>query len=103
MKKILVALVVLGFLGGCAAGMGAKVPGQLWATVKTPMEGPAAAGDLKQGTAVCETVLGLVAWGDCSVMAAKRAGGLTSVQYVDQEVKNILGVYATYTTVVRGQ
>jgi hypothetical protein len=46
--------------------------------------------------------LGLVATGDCSIQAAKEAGGVREVQNVDVKVKNILGVYAQYTTKVSG-
>jgi len=32
-----------------------------------------------------------------------KNGGITKVHHVDSKVKNILGVYAEYTTVVYGE
>lgn len=90
-------------LAGCAAGMGSPIPGQLWAEVKAPRLGIGEAADAKEGRAVCKSILGMVALGDCSIEAAKKQGGLSKVEYVDMQTKNILGVYAEYTTVVRGQ
>ena len=90
------------FLSGCA-GTGSPVPGALYAKVKAPQTGEATTGSSKMGKATCESVLGLFAWGDCSIEMAKQNGGLSTVQYSDIEVKNTLGIYATYTTIVRGQ
>ena len=91
-------------LGGCYAGFASKVPGFLFAEVRTSNnDGLSEAADIKTGKATCKSILGLFATGDCSIEAAKRAGGITKAQYVDQEVFNVLGVYATYTTVAKGQ
>ena len=94
---------VLGLaITGCA-GMAVPIPGGLYAKVQTPQTGISDAADLKTGTAECESILGWIAVGDCSIEAAKKNGGITKVQYSDMHSKNILGVYATYTTVVKGQ
>ena len=90
-------------LTGSYAGLGSPIPGFLYSRVKTAQEGTAATGANKTGRATCESILGLIALGDCSIEAAKANGGLTTVQYSDIQVHNILGIYATYTTVVRGQ
>ena len=106
MKKALIGSLVLAgmMLSGCfAAGVASPIPGFLWGDVKAPREGLSDAADMKAGMATCKSILGWVALGDCSVEAAKRAGGLSKVQYVDVKVKNYVGVYAEYTTVVKGQ
>jgi hypothetical protein len=103
MKLTKIAVVFAGLvLAGCA-GNAVAVPGYLYASVRNPIEGVGEAKDMKTGKATCESILGWIATGDCSVEAAKRAGGITKVQYVDQEAKNILSVYCTYTTVVKGE
>lgn len=47
-------------------------------------------------------MLGLVATGDASIEAAAKAGGITKIHHVDFENFSILGIYATFTTVVYG-
>ena len=105
--KIFAKALVLGAalsLGGCYAGFASKVPGFLFAEVRTTNnEGLSDAADVKTGKSICKSILGLFATGDCSIEAAKKQGGISKAQYVDQEVFNVLGVYATYTTVVKGQ
>ena len=110
MKKLGLLVVLLAvFMAGCA-GLGAPaqhVPGFLFSDTKTP------AWDLnvntngdsttKIGRAMCQSVLGLIATGDCSIDAAKKNGGIIRVTSVDFEVKNFLGVYTEYTTKVSGQ
>lgn len=57
----------------------------------------------KEGKACAYTVLGLIAGGDASIDAAKKAGGITEVASVDHSVLNILGVTADWCTIVRGK
>ena len=96
-------------LSGCGlagAGQG-PVPGFLYSEYKAPAydlttetSAPAA---VKMGRATCKSILGLVAIGDCSLEAAKKAGGISRVAAVDYEYENIIGLYATYTLRVSGQ
>ncbi|WP_220092225.1 TRL-like family protein [Helicobacter sp. 16-1353] len=58
---------------------------------------------LKRGEAVCSSVLGIVASGDCSIQAAKKNGNITKVHSVDVESFSVLGFYASYTTIVIGE
>ena len=103
MKKIVVAIGLLTVLNGCYAGIGSPVPGILYSDVSVPREGVGGEAVSRTGVATCESILGLVAVGDCSIAAAKDAGGIREVQHVDMKVKNILGVYAEYTTKVSGK
>ena len=57
----------------------------------------------KTGVAQCTSMFGLIALGDCSIDTAKKNGGITKVYSVDGQVKNILGIYGTYTLVVKGE
>jgi hypothetical protein len=57
----------------------------------------------KTGEAQCISVLGLVAVGDCSIDTAKKNGGITKVNTVDWDAKNILGIYGTYKVIVSGE
>jgi|CXWL01.1.fsa_nt_gi hypothetical protein len=56
----------------------------------------------KEGKACAETIMGLFAYGDASISAAKAAGGITKVSHVDASVKNFLGIVAEYCTIVKG-
>jgi len=57
----------------------------------------------KTGEAQCISVLGLVAVGDCSIEAARKNGGITKVNTVDWDARNILGIYGTYKVIVSGE
>lgn len=101
-KTLLISLLSLS-LCSCYAGLGTsnRVPGLLYADYIFPEEGGGAIH--KVGTAVCKTYFGLVALGDCSIRTAAKNGGITDVGSVSSKHKNILGVYAEYTTVVTGK
>ena len=87
-------------LAGCAAVT--PMNGCLY----TSLKGPVAVGDAgsasKTGTAKATAIIG-IATGDASIEAAMQNGGITKVHHVDTQVMNILGIYATYTTVVYGE
>lgn len=97
---LLLASVVAGalFIAGCAAP---SPTGALYTGIKAPVGGDSVKYS-KEGRSTCKSFLGLVAIGDCSVEAAAKAGSITNVKVVDQEVSNILGLYGQYTTVVKG-
>jgi hypothetical protein len=66
------------------------------------LQGPGKSDD-KSGEACSTGYLGIVAMGDASVYAAKKAGGITDVHSVDFRVFNILGLYVQGCTVVHGK
>ncbi|HLV60829.1 MAG TPA: TRL-like family protein [Fredinandcohnia sp.] len=101
-------LVVLGvfvlFTTGCGAlSLRAPVTGALYQDTK--------AGELvtehqnasKKGEACATSILGWVGTGDASIHAAAREGGISKIAYVDSHSMNILGIYAKYCTIVRGE
>ena len=57
----------------------------------------------RTGRACMQSYLGLVAFGDASIEAAKAAGGIKEIVNINYEVKNILGVYGEYCLVVKGR
>jgi hypothetical protein len=56
----------------------------------------------KEGKACATTILGAIAQGDASIVAAKAAGGITKVTSVDHYAKSILGIYGEWCTIVKG-
>lgn len=57
----------------------------------------------KQGEACVTGILYLVAFGDGSLDAAKKAGGITDVHTVELHTTNILGIYSQGCTEVHGR
>jgi len=57
---------------------------------------------LKRGAAQSKSIV-LYTTGDSSLKAAMDAGGITKVNHVDYEVKNIFNVYSEATTIVWGE
>jgi hypothetical protein len=111
MKRIRSGLVVPALVlavasSGCVGFEAPVIPptGALYSNVQAPIDVDADATQLgtKRGEAVSKTVLGLFSWGDASVRTAATNGGLTTIRHVDYEFFNVLGVYATFTTVVHG-
>ena len=107
MIKKIAGVVILSsslVLSGCA-GMGSiggsAVPGGLYSKSKLPVSGVPGP-DASTGEACATSILGLIATGDASVSAAMANGGITDVSTVDYKIENILGIYATYCTVVKG-
>jgi hypothetical protein len=56
----------------------------------------------KTGKACTNNILGIIAIGDASVEAAKRAGGIKKVSTVDKDIMNILGLFGQNCTIVTG-
>jgi hypothetical protein len=97
------------FLLGCGA-MNSMYPfGSLYTGVQSPhvtnrneTSGPGKSGD-KAGEACATGILGLVAFGDASLDAAKKAGGITEVHSVEHHGTNILGIYVQGCTEAHGK
>jgi hypothetical protein len=105
----MLAIVGLMMFSGCAGFYRTEVMpgvGLLYSDVKSPMTtdfNKQDAPPTKTGKAMAENILGLIVVGDASVEAAAANGGIQKIQWVDYEYKNILGVYAKFTTVVHGE
>ncbi len=99
-----------GLSSGCAPLLNQGYPvGAFYHSTKVPSlldrveaSGEGKAGP-KMGKACTSGVLGVAAWGDASIDAAKKAGSITSIHSVEVESSAILGfVYVTACTVVHG-
>lgn len=89
-------------LGGCAGTPTMQeVPGSLYADYKMAQDAEGPVG-VKTGKACATSILGWFSSGDASIEAAAANGGITSVTSIDRTSKNILGIHATYCTVVHG-
>ena len=56
----------------------------------------------KEGKACAESWFTAIGQGDASIVAAKANGGITKVSSVDHYVKNIMGIYGQWCTIVKG-
>jgi hypothetical protein len=102
MRKTLFGLVAAcGLLAGCA-GVASPVYGW-YADVEWSTQLPNGPAGPKSGEAKCTSILGLIAKGDASVSAAAKAGGITRVMTVEHHSKNVLGLFAEFTTKVTGE
>jgi hypothetical protein len=103
MRSILVsaALAAALFSTGC---MGVATPaiGVFVTEVKGPIAVGDAVGTSKTGRACAQSIMSLVAIGDASIEAAKKAGGIKKVATVDHETKWMV-VFGTFCTVVTGE
>ena len=95
-------------LSGCAGIVIAPVTpgmGAIFSDYQAPLDpdvDPTVVAE-KHGEASAENFLGLVITGDASLKAAADQGGITKVHHMDYQYKNILGLYARFTTIVYGE
>jgi hypothetical protein len=103
LKKSLIFFAAL-ILSGCAYN--SPVPGVIYTEATFP------SGDKvkldsdtvsKQGKSSCYSVLGLVAYGDCSINSAMKEGGITKIHHVDSTSMNVLHFYFRFDTIVYGE
>jgi hypothetical protein len=109
MKKLLCVLALSAFALSACCFTTSPISGTLVTdvTVNGAINLPAVSGNMVEGTATAKGILGFIS-GDCSYEAALKdalaksgAKGLKNI-VVDHKVKNILGIVAEYTTIVRG-
>lgn len=105
MKKVLVPLCAVAalMLAGCGTVPTGTVAAPIMLDVKD--SGPvydASVRDTKVGRATVTGII-LVSFGDGSIAAAMRDGGITKVNRVEYEYQTILYMYTKKTTVVYGE
>ncbi len=103
---ILLLCVVL--LYGCAALYIAPVvppQGGMFSFISAPLDTNVSDTEIgsKTGSSSAHSLLGMIAFGDCSIDAASREGRLTKINHADYKFVNVLGVYTRFTTVVYGE
>lgn len=101
LHKLAVVAFTASLLGGCAVAA-APTTGWLYTKVQGPVTTGTATNTSKTGQSCATNILGIVATGDASIDAAKKAGGITNVSSVDHDSSSVLGVFATFCTVVKG-
>jgi outer membrane murein-binding lipoprotein Lpp len=113
-KKMLAVAAVASstLLTGCVTNMfpgGPSPHGAIVTNVKSPAQNLTVATDAnagfdKTGSASSRAVMGLFAFGDSSVDAAMKKGGITKVHHVDHRVNSVLfGFWLQTTTIVHGE
>ena len=108
MKQIKVALTLVGItavafsLAACGGIVASPVVGTTFNETKYGNIATAETATTKEGKACGTSILGWVAQGDASIVAAKANGGITKVASVDHYAKNILGIFGEWCTIVRG-
>ena len=107
----LVSLVVVGcllvlFSAGCALVAPVVPPqGFIYSQTRAPIttdfvNSPVGS---KHGQASAESILSLVAMGDCSIQAAAKDGNIKTITHVDYEFFSVLGLYTKTTVIVYGE
>lgn len=100
MKKTLLVLAIgSSLLSGCATYL---PMGNYYVGVKKGEVANNSVAATKSGKACSHSYLSLIATGDSSVDAAKKAGDIKNVATMDYSVENILGLYGTYCTEISG-
>ncbi len=102
MKKttVLFAALAAFLLSSCA--FVAPMPGTIYTGMKAGSFENSDVKAAKEGTACAQSVLGIVTWGDASIEAAKKEGGIKKVASVDHESFAVL-VYGKYCTIIKGE
>ena len=103
-RKIHVGFILLAAMlfGGCAGWVDSPAKGVLFTWVEGPINATAYGQSARMGQTCAYSILGLVAFGDASIHGAKSSGQIKEVSSVDHESFNLLGVFGSYCTVVRG-
>jgi hypothetical protein len=102
MIKGLVLLLSVGLLCACA-GVRQPLMGGIYSDVIASSAVSSNQAGNRVGQACASSILGIIATGDASTEAARRAGGITLITSVDEETSNILFFYAKFCTIVRGR
>jgi len=102
---IIVSLSALALLtSGCGGVVASPLSGCLYTNVNAPIDSEEGVADSKTGEACAVSILGLVAFGDASIDAAKKAGGISAVSTVDYHSTGCLTfLYGRFCTVVTGK
>lgn len=96
----LVSSITFAAIAGCANVRG-PVPASL-SIYSSPKDVGEYIETTKRGEACLTNLLGLVATGDASIDAAKKAGNITRIASVESTQARVLGYYARFCTVVIG-
>lgn len=102
MRNIILFSALALLVSGCALPTRQPVTGLLYSDTKATENVTDNTAAPKTGMACMSSIIG-IATGDASMEAAKKAGGITQVAYVDNTSEGILGLWAKYCLVVHGK
>lgn len=68
-----------------------------------PMLGRIELAALKRGEATAQSVMGIAAFGDCSIHEAARQAGISRIHHIDHHTRNFFGIYSEFTIIVYGE
>jgi hypothetical protein len=102
---VLACGVALVFCAGCFQAPVVPATGIVYSDFKAPLtsEYDGQAIEAKTGEAESASILGLIAYGDCSIEAAAADGGLSTVTHCDYSFFNVMGVYQRFTVIAHGR
>lgn len=101
MYKLLVTLSSIAILvNGCASYLPSA---KGFVNTTTGLSANNGVKNTRTGKACLKSFIGLIAYGDASIDAAKTSGGITKIATVDYDVFDILGIYGKYCTIVKGE
>ncbi|MFV1984672.1 MAG: TRL-like family protein [Thiohalomonadales bacterium] len=95
------SVVILTGCAGVGSIGGNAIPGGLYSSVDLPGDSLSKIGS-KTGKACSSSILGWIATGDSTIKTAMKIGGIKEVSNVEYKVNNVLGIYASYCTIVTG-
>jgi hypothetical protein len=98
-KQLVFILLISGLFSGCAIR---PTQAFVYSDTTAPLNATSATGSKVGISDECTNILGIIATGDCSIESAKKNGNISSVSSVDWKGTNILGIYSTGRTIVRG-
>lgn len=110
-KMLIVSFAIFTLLNLSGCGLTARSPVGLGA-IYTNVKAPTYVSDsseipfctlLKTGKVECSNILGLFAYGDCSIRAAMTKSGIKKVYYIDTETKSFLFFMVTTTIIIYGE
>ena len=108
MRQIKVALTLVGMtaaafsLAACGQIVASPMAGTTFNETKYGNIATAETATTKEGKACATSILGWIAQGDASIVAAKANGGITKVTSIDHYAKSILSLYGEWCTIVKG-
>ena len=106
MKKVM----KLSFVAACAMAFAScavvSTPAGMGGLYTNVTSGEAVTGNSlgsKVGTSSASNILGIIASGDASIQTAARSAGIKKISHIDSKKNSILGIFATYKTIVYGE
>ena len=105
MRKLIFAIAIVCAMGlaSCSTVSSGSGMGVLYTGVAEGQIATSNPVGTKVGTSKTLGVLGLVSIGDASIQTAANSAGIKKISHVDIKKSSVLGLFATYTTVVYGE